>query len=120
MKIDYRQAMTEKRKQNEQLKAEALKKAEEDGGKKGGKKDAKGGQPELKVNAFVESPSQKDKSIQILNQNGIAALTNFQLPDDFPPNKYTLSIESLTTKFGLLQPVKIELNVKAKQAAKKK
>lgn len=42
MKIDYRKEMIAKRKENEQLRQDALKKAEEDGGKKGGKKDNKG------------------------------------------------------------------------------
>lgn len=58
MKVDYRSQIEAKRKENEELKQEALKKAEEDGGKKGGKKDNKG-EPELKVNLFKENPSRK-------------------------------------------------------------
>jgi|JI8StandDraft_1071087.scaffolds.fasta_scaffold1954241_1 hypothetical protein len=42
MKIDYRTEIMAKRKENEEVRVESLKKAEEDGGKKGGKKDNKG------------------------------------------------------------------------------
>lgn len=41
MKIDYRSEIIVKRKQNEETRLEALKKAEQDAGKKGGKKDNK-------------------------------------------------------------------------------
>lgn len=64
MKVDYRSEIIAKRKENEELRQEALKKAEEDGGKKGGKKDNKG-EPELKVNIFNSNPSQKDKTLNI-------------------------------------------------------
>ncbi len=43
--------MARKRKENEELRMQAQKKAEDDGNKKGGKKDNKG-EPELKVNLF--------------------------------------------------------------------
>jgi hypothetical protein len=58
LKIDYRAEIALKRKENEDLKQEALKKAEEDAGKKGGKKDIKG-ETELKVNLFKDKPSRK-------------------------------------------------------------
>ena len=41
MKVDYRSEIKAKKEQNQILKAEMLKKAEEEGGKKGGKKDPK-------------------------------------------------------------------------------
>lgn len=42
MKVDYKNEIETKRRENEELRQESLKKAEEDAGKKGGKKDNKG------------------------------------------------------------------------------
>lgn len=64
MKIDYRTEIHAKRKENEEIRLEALKKAEEEGNKKGGKKDNK--EPELKVNLYKEHPSTKEKVLQLL------------------------------------------------------
>ena len=58
-----------KRKENEQAKLEALKKAEEDGNKKGGKKDAKG-ELELKVSIYKDKPSLKETFLKVETING--------------------------------------------------
>jgi len=46
-----------------------LKKAEEDGNKKGGKKDAKG-ELELKVNIYKDKPSLKETFLKVETING--------------------------------------------------
>ena len=89
MKIDYRTEIMAKRKENEEVRVESLKKAEEDGGKKGGKKDNKG-EPQLKVNLFNPTPTRKDKVLSLFTDKGTTLLKGFELPDDFPPAKYLL------------------------------
>lgn len=64
LKVDYRTEIIAKRKQNEELKQQALKKAEEDGGKKGGKKDPKG-EVELKVNLYKDKPTKKEALLKL-------------------------------------------------------
>ena len=76
MKIDYRSEIEDKRKENDELKQEALKKAEEDGGKKGGKKDNKG-EPELKVNLFKDAPLKREILLDLLTTSGQTALKGF-------------------------------------------
>lgn len=96
-----------------------LKKAEEEGGKKGGKKDPKA-EGQFKINLFNESPTEKQKSLGIKNEKGISILEKFELPDDFPQASYQMIISSPFNVFGQVAEFKKELIVKAKAAGKKK
>ena len=58
------------------MKAELLKKAEEEGGKKGGKKDPKT-EGDFKINIFNDSPTDKDKVLIVKNEKGAGLIEGF-------------------------------------------
>lgn len=110
--------MQAKRRENEELRQEAARKAEEEGAKKGGKKDSKG-EPELKVNVFKEHPLPRERILKVQTESGRCSVLKLEFPDDFPAGKYCIEVSSAFTGFGEVKVARKELLVKIKQQKKK-